>query len=833
MPLLAGWVLGAAWQVTQPGLHGLAAYQMLMLVGGLALLLARRWRDGRRPALICALLWGAALLAAGGTGWRAHFMVAHGLEPALEGRDLRIEGMIASMLQPTAQGQRWRMEVESARADGEEQAVPRWIDLAWYAPRGGPGDERPPARDLAPWAGGLALAPGQRWAMTIRVKRPHGARNPHGFDFELQQWEQGVRAVGYVREVPAPQFIEATPRFAVQRWRQWLRDRIHAQADGLRERMRGLDEASVRRALGVVAALAVGDQQAIVREDWNVFRATGVAHLMSISGLHITMFAWLAALVVARLWRLSAAACRWLPAQRAALLAGVTLAAFYALFSGWGLPAQRTVCMLAVAAGLQYLGVRWPWHMVWALALAVVVAFDPWALWQAGFWLSFVAVGVLLACGGLAMQGGERAGAGTGARIASRALALWREQWLISLALAPLGLLLFGQFSLAGLLANLLAIPWVTLLVTPLALAAVLWPAAAGWSALCLLPLMELLQWLAGFGWAAWTVPAAPWWAAMAAIAGGLLLVAPVPGAWRWLGAACCLPALFWPVARPPEGHFELLAADIGQGNAVLLRTHGHSLLYDAGPQYGPDSDAGGRVLVPLLQSLGVRLDMLMLSHRDLDHTGGALAVKAAQPWVAVWGSDSVLGDEALAGLRPVRRCAAGQRWRWDGVEFAVLHPAAQAGQAAPEAGATRQSLKPNAGSCVLHVRAANGAMALLPGDIEAPQEQGLVRAGTLAPVQWLLVPHHGSRTSSSPAWVQALRPRWAVVQAGYRNRFGHPVPDVMHRYEDVGTQMVQNDSCGAASWSSWQPDQMRCERQQRLRYWDAFAVRTPPQGAR
>ena len=140
------------------------------------------------------------------------------------------------------------------------------------------------------------------------------------------------------------------------------------------------------------------------------------------------------------------------------------------------------------------------------------------------------------------------------------------------------------------------------------------------------------------------------------------MLVAPVPGAWRWLGAACCLPALFWPVARPPEGHFELLAADIGQGNAVLLRTHGHSLLYDAGPQYGPDSDAGGRVLVPLLQSLGVRLDMLMLSHRDLDHTGGALAVKAAQPWVAVWGSDSVLGDEALAGLRPVRRC--GRRLR-------------------------------------------------------------------------------------------------------------------------------------------------------------------------
>ena len=910
-PLLLACVAGAAWQVMQPRLWPLLSYQIMLgvaMLGLLACFLALRRLGSRasptvqpsaqkiiqqftqrphQPAFLIAravlpMLCLAALVA-GVCGWRAQSMWVSTLAPELEGRDVRIVGTIASMLQPTPQGQRWRMQIEQAtlaqQAPGAEVLpFPEWVDLAWYAPRNeardrhgkevrkgidneggkaagnGPGSEannasiNEPGEDgsalpspanlaVAPWANGRILEPGQRWEMTVRVKRPHGARNPHGFDYELMQWEQGVQASGYVRSEPAPQWLASTHSFAMQRARQWLRDRILSRLQSLQRWWPEAESAQLQSAIGVVAALAVGDQRAIGRQDWAVFRITGVAHLMSISGLHITMFAWLAALLVGRLWRCSATACRWIPAPQLALLAGVLLATLYALFSGWGLPAQRTICMLAVVALLRWLGVRWPWHGVWVLALAVVVLIDPLALWQAGFWLSFVAVGVLLATG-LAVSSGapdlaskESLGVAADLKKSAKALlskawALWREQWHISLALAPLGLLLFGQISVAGLLANLIAISWVTLVVTPLALASVVWADAAAWAALSLLPLMQFLQWLAQASWAAWFLPAAPWWAGGAAIAGGLLLVAPLPRTVRACGLALCLPALWWPVQRPLPGQFELLAVDIGQGNSVLLRTHTHTLLYDAGPQYSADNDAGERVLLPLFSALGERLDVMMLSHRDLDHTGGALAIKAAQPGVQVWGSGSVIDDPLFAPLQPVQRCVAGQRWQWDGVEFTVLHP----GEAAIST--TRQAQSPNANSCVLQVRAKDGgqgaAQALLAGDIEAPQEMSLVRAGALAPVHWLLVPHHGSRTSSSTEWVQALKPRWAVVQAGYRNRFGHPVPSVVQRYEQAGTNLVQNTDCGAALWRSAEPEQMQCERERHLRFWDVF-VRAAP----
>ena len=450
---------------------------------------------------------------------------------------------------------------------------------------------------------------------------------------------------------------------------------------------------------------------------------------------------------------------------------------------------------------------------MWCLALAVVVVLDPWALWQAGFWLSFVAVGVLLATDAR-MQGAQRPS------LPARALALWGEQWRISLALAPLGLMLFGQLSLSGLLANLAAIPWVTFVVTPLALLGALWPPLWTGAALALAPLLELLQWLDQWAWAVVQLPQPPLWAGLSALCGGLALVAPVPAGWRCWGLAMCLPVLWWPSPSPAHGEFDLMAVDIGQGNAVLVRTARHALLYDAGPQYGMDSNAGDRVLVPLLQALGLRLDALWLSHRDNDHTGGALAVHAAQPQAEVWGSDSVILDPALAGLGAVRRCQAGQHWEWDGVRLEVLHPSA--GERLPSARALAHA---NAGSCVLLLRSASGVQALLAGDIEAAQERSLARAGALTPVQWLLVPHHGSRTSSSTAMVQALAPRWAMVQAGYRSRYGHPVPEVVRRYEAHGAGVVQSARCGAAHWRSSDPVHLVCERERARRYWDVHVT--------
>jgi competence protein ComEC len=817
--------LGAAWQVTQPQLWPVWAYQGLLcagLLGAAGLVAWRRSARRRRgwPVRLLGLLCAAGMVAAA-TGWRAHAYLAQALPGELEGQDLVVQGTIASMLQNTAQGRRWRFEVEQAwrmHAEQPERLFPSAIELAWYLPWGSQA-----AHTEGPaWARGMPLEPGQRWRMTVRLKRPHGARNPHGFDFELQQWEQGVQATGYVRESPPPRRLEVDAGYRMQRWRQWLRDRIRAQASVLQHWWPALGEAERESAIGVVAALAVGDQQAVERQDWMLFRQTGVAHLMSISGLHITMFAWLAAWATGRLWRLSARACQWLPAPRAALLAGAWLATGYAVLSGWGVPAQRTVCMLAVVGILRCGGLRWPWPQVWLLALAVVLVADPWALWQAGFWLSFVAVGVLLAS-----ARGERPGPSGTASVsaAGRALGMCREQWLISLALAPLSLLLFGQVSVIGLVANLVAIPWITLLVTPLAMASAVLPQAAALAAGALEPLMALLHWLAGAPLAVLTLPQPAWWAGAVAVAGGLLVVAPLPGRVRMVAAMCCVPALWWPLPRPAWGEFEVLAVDIGQGNAVLLSTRSHSLLYDAGPQYSQHSDAGERVLLPLLQALGVRPDAMMLSHRDTDHTGGALSLQQALRGgghaLTVWGSDSVIHDAALAALAPVRRCTAGQRWQWDGVTFEVLHPFEAAGAGAVHA-ARRSS---NAGSCVLRLRSAAGRVALLAGDIEAAQERQLVYQGLAGPVDWLLVPHHGSKTSSSAPWVEALAPRWAMVQAGYRNRFGHPVPAVVQRYEQSGSTVVQQDRCGAALWRSAQPEALLCERLIRAHYWDVHAV--------
>ncbi|WP_051303659.1 ComEC/Rec2 family competence protein [Comamonas composti] len=805
MAAALGAVAGAGWQVCQGGLWPAAAYLLQMLLGAglLGGLVLRPWRHSGRA--VQALCWAlaAGLLVAGMSGWRAQSFAARILPAQLEGQDLQVQGLVASLPQVGEQGQRWRLAVEQVWRDGRSlplAAFPELIDVAWYAPRASQ------AGALDAGAGHEELRPGQRWLFTLRLKRVHGARNPHGFDYELWQWEQGVQATGYVRERPPARLLASTPAYRVQRWRQQMRAAILAGSAGLQS-WTGGDEARAARLLGVVAALAMGDQQAISRDDWALFRHTGVAHLMSISGLHITLFAWLAAQLLRRVWRLSARACLCCPAPLAALVGGVLLAAGYALFSGWGVPAQRTLCMLATVGLLRALGLRWPWPAVWCTALAVVVIADPWALWQAGFWLSFVAVGVLFATDGPGRDELRPA-------LAHKAWRLWTEQARISTALAPLGLLLFGQMSLAGLLANLLAIPWVTLVVTPLALLGALCSPLWGAAALALVPLDGLLRLLDGWAWAVLYLPQPPLGISLVAIAGGLALVAPWPRTWRLWGLVLCLPALWWPLARPRLGEFELLAVDIGQGNAVLVRTAAHDLLYDAGPSHGAQSNAGERVILPLLQSLGVRLDALWLSHRDSDHTGAALALHASQPAAQVWGSDSVIGEPALAGLAPVRRCEAGQRWQWDGVEFEVLHPPAAW---SPELGRPSS----NAGSCVLRLRAGSGAVALMAGDLQAAQESALLRAGRLQPVDWLLVPHHGSRTSSSPGWVRALRPRWAVIQAGYRNRYGHPVAEVVQRYEDQGTAVVQSSRCGAAHWSSERPRDMGCERQLSARYWD------------
>ena len=801
--LLGGWVLGTAWQVQQAALWPPAAYAGLAGAALVVAVLGLRQARERPHRAVAGWLIVAACAAAGAAfavaGVRAGAMQAQALDAALEGRDLQLLGVVSRMPQRGDAGWRFRFDVESARLDGAAVQVPPRLQLAWY---GWPGrDGAAPAQE--PLA--IDLRAGDRWQFTVRLRAPHGNLNPHGFDYELWLWERGVRATGYVRAGPrdaAPRRLDRRVAHPVERARQSVRDAILAGADG--------KSADRQRFAGIVAALVTGDQNLIERADWDLFRVTGVAHLMSISGLHITMFAWLAVAVVGWVWRRSAL---WrapsplnpslrVPAPHAALVGGVLLASGYAVFSGWGVPAQRTVLMLTTLVLLKLAGLRWPWWMSWLLACAVVLAVDPWAVLQPGFWLSFVAVGVLFAAGSDLVETGRR---GLGGRLRQ----LLREQAVVTLALTPLSLILFGQASAVGLLANLMAIPWVTLVVTPLALLGVLWPPLWALAGAALTPLMALLRGLADWPLSSVSMAAAPLWLGLAAVTGGVLLALRWPWPLRAAGLPLLLPLLLWRPPRPAPGQFELLAADVGQGSAVIVRTTTRTLLYDAGPRYSLESDAGQRVLVPLLRALGERLELLVLSHRDGDHIGGARAIIASQPGAALLASIEPGHD--LHGERPAMRCQAGQRWRWDGVEFEILHPAAESYARTRDA---------NALSCVLRIRTPAGVAALLPGDIGVAQERALVAATDELRAELLLAPHHGSRTSSSAALLAAVQPRWALVQSGYRNRFGHPAPEVLARYQAHGVRVLESPRCGAMRWHSARPDALQCQRESAARYW-------------
>ncbi|MBC7680873.1 MAG: DNA internalization-related competence protein ComEC/Rec2 [Ferruginibacter sp.] len=799
-PGLLGWTLGTGLQIGQDVLWAGQIYMEIMLLALILIALiainkvAVRLAAGPGTLRWLVALLGGLLLAFGLCGVRAVAFSETALDANLEGRDIRVVGVVVAMPQRSEAGLRFRLAVESAQLDAVPATVPPLIDLAWYSGM------------LAFGAGGSAtqselqrqpddLRAGERWQMTVRLKAPHGGRNPHGFDFELWLWEQGVQATGSVRagsKDVAPQRLADTWQHPVERARQAVRDAIYLQV-------------ADRHLAGVIAALVVGDQNAIERADWDMFRAAGIAHLMSISGLHVTMFAWLAAAAVGWLWRRSdvlgwRAGEAW-PVPQVALVGGVLLATGYAVFSGWGVPSQRTIWMLAIVGLLRASGRQWPWPLVWLLACAVVLAIDPYAFLQAGFWLSFVAVGVLFATD----LGADDAGA---ISAKARFVSMVREQWIITLALTPLTLLLFQQVSVVGLVANLLAIPWVTLMVTPLCMLGVLVPPLWQAAALAIDALGWALQLLVHLPFATVSVAAPALWMGAIGILGGVLLVLRLPWGWRAMGVPLLLPVLLWQPPRPPLGHFELLAADIGQGNAVVVRTTGHTLVFDTGPRFGLDSDAGQRVLVPLLRAMGETVDTVVVSHRDSDHSGGAASLLATQPQAMLL--SSIEAANPLQAVRAVQRCMAGQGWVWDGVRLDVLHP---------------QSIdydtpqKPNALSCVLRV--SNGtSTALLVADIEQPQEARLVASHAALKADVLLVPHHGSKTSSSPAFLDAVQPRFALVQAGYRNRFGHPAPPVLARYQERGIPVVDSSHCGAATWHSTAPTQIHCDRQDDPRYW-------------
>ncbi len=860
---LLAWLAGALWQMHEAALRpgaleiSLAVVALAVAAGVGGWLTQRRcWSDGPAlgwrmwQALCLALAMGAAAYAS--THAQAAHRLAQRLPAAIEGVEMWVRAEVLTLPSVGASGARFTVRVLGWQPGVSEPWQswpahwPQQLSMAWFDAVGDSAQDEPAVAATAPPSGWRQLRAGQVWLLPVRLRQPHGAFNPHGFDLELWLFERGLRATGVVSasaaHAAAARWV-ATRAAPLQDWRQRVRERLQQH----------LGDTPIA---GVLTALAVGDQAAIERADWVVFRTTGVAHLMSISGLHITVFAWAAAWVVGHMWRCSARANVLLAAPHASRWGGLLLATVYALASGWGVPAQRTVLMLAVVVLWRSVGLRWPATACLMVAAWGVAVLDPWALLQPSFWLSFVAVAVLVVLDKQHVAGDALAldtppsdlssaqrrsrWAWTGQRLRAAV----HQQWVASWALAPLGLAFFHQVSIVGLLANVVAIPLVTWWVMPLALLGSLWSPLWDAAAVGMRVLMLGLEGLAAWPGAAQSWPAAWPWAATCGVLGAVLAVGARSHRWRVCGGLLVLPLLApaawqaWPPSpgigtsvfnswmphpRPQPGQFELLAVDIGQGTAVLLRTHRHTLLVDTGPPGQGGADAGERILVPLLRAIGVGpLDALLLSHADADHVGGAASV------LAQVGTRLLLSplptNHPLRGAWPHRACQAGQRWQWDGVQFQVLHPAP--GALLPNAAPASA----NALSCVLHVQAAHengrtGRSALLAADIEAAQELALLHGSASGqrphPLhsEVLLVPHHGSRTSSTPAFVQAVSPRYAVVQAAYRSRYGHPAADVQARWEAHGATVVRSDRCGAFTWHS-DGRAPRCERQARQRYW-------------
>ena len=828
---LLAWVVGTWLQLRQSVLYVASYYMLFLVIAGVIISflainkIAKKQYHVTFISPVC-ILFACTCMAFGLTGIRAVTYASNQLSPIYEGRDIEVIGVVSAMPHNNEMGTRFQLDVESSQllttieqAQSKQTVVlPTKISLSWY---GGVIGVTEGADDMGNTSSTVALQrkpmpilPGDRWKMTVRLKAPHGNSNPGGFDFELWLWEQGIQATGYVRtgaNDAVPQRIAQTRKHPIEQLRYKVREAIFS-------RMSPSDAFKHSSEAGIVAALVTGDQQSIDRADWDIFRATGVAHLMSISGLHITMFAWGAVMLIGTMYRRSTRLCLAYPATNAALLGGLLLATGYALFSGWGVPSQRTILMLATVTLLRLFGKRWPWPTVWMLACAVVVVADPWALLQAGFWLSFVAVGVLFATDVTQQLSTENLDAASSIKpnvsvtLKNKFLKkLWqggREQFIITLVLAPLTLLLFGQVSVIGLVANALAIPWVTLVVTPLAMLGTVFSPMWDVAGLAVQALSRFLGLLAVLPFA--TVSAAVPHLLLSAVAvlGGILLVLPWPWQLRLIGLPMLLPVVLWQAPRPAHGQFELIVADVGQGNAVVLRTATHTLVYDGGPRYSTDSDAGHRVLVPMLRQTNESVDTVMLSHRDSDHSGGIKSVLSMHPTANF--ISSIESAHELQEFRSAQRCSAGQSWRWDGVDFSVLHPT-ESDYESPQ--------KSNAMSCVLRISTPYASV-LLAGDIEQAQEGRLVENQKTLKSTVLLVPHHGSKTSSSAAFLDAVQPQFAVVQAGYRNRFGHPAAPVLGRYKERNIKVIDTAHCGALLWSSSSPQETHCQREIAKRYW-------------
>ncbi len=689
----------------------------LVILAGL-LLLPSRWRV--IGCFLCGLGW--ACLS-------AHWALSDRLPAALDGRTFWLEGRVTGL--PDVRGGVVRFELTdiSSRHEG----LPPRMRLAWY--------------------GGPVMQAGERWRLAAKLKRPRGLVNPQPFDYEAWLLARRIGASGTVK---------AGERTGLAVGGLGARDQ-------LRQRLLAVD---AQGRSGAIVALVVGDDSGLSTADWRILQDTGTVHLMVISGQHVGMLAGLLYGLVALLarWGFWPQRIAWLPCACGAALASALV---YGWLAGFDVPVQRALIMVALVLlwrlRFRHLGVCLPL----LIALDGVLLLDPLVVLRSGFWLSFLAVALLayIFRGRLGRWGGWQT--------------LGRAQWGMAIGLLPFLLILGLPVSLSGPVANLFAVPLVSVLIVPLSLmgTALLWLPGVGEALLwlaggLLVCLFDALRWLAGWQ-AAWLPASLPLWAWSLVTLGTLLILAPAGLPLRALGLVLLAPLLFPPVSKPPTGQADVWILDVGQGLAVLVRTQEHALLYDAGPRYG-DFDIGERVVSPSLRTLGTAgLDLMVLSHADSDHAGGAAAILRQMPVARVLSGE----PERLPASLGAEACPSGLHWEWDHVGFTLWR--------------WSQARNGNQSSCVLMVEA-NGERLLLTGDIDVPAEQALLASGMPLKVRWLLLPHHGSHSSSSEAFIEAAGAEGALVSRSLHNAFGHPHPDVVRRIEASGAQLYDTAEQGA-----------------------------------
>jgi competence protein ComEC len=697
--------------------------------------------------------------------WRADLLLQQQLPTDFEGRDVVVEGVVADLPEPAEYGVRFLFDIERAHVEEQTVSVPRRVSLS-------------ASLDVAPRAG-------DRYRFTVRLKRPHGLQNPGGFDYEGYLFRNGIRATGYVRNRPSPVWLEqAGGRYQIDRWRERLGDRIENLLPG-------------NANAGLVVALANGDTGGIRDAQWSVLQRTGTLHLVAISGMHITLIAGIVYFLVRWLWSIpGVTVLRW-PAPLVGAAAGLVAASCYAALAGFVIPTQRALVMLFVSMGAVFLRRRVPVTHILAIALLAVLLLDPLAVMAPGFWLSYAAVAVIVYV-----------------MYDETPEPWWRKigylQLAITIGMAPLMLWLFQQFSLVSPIANLFAVPVFDLLAVPLTLlgALAIGLDLNGVAQILLQSAAQLLAWLwhvldylSRADYAQWSQHRPPLWTLVCGVVGVLLLLAPRGWPARTVGIVWVLPMFIIRPAGPAPGEFWFTLLDVGQGLAAVLRTSSHVMVYDTGPRRSARFDTGAAVVVPYLRSAGIRaIDMLIVSHGDNDHAGGAASIQRALPVKRVLtGTSKIAGDV----------CRVGETWEWEGVRFVVLSP--------------DEPTETNNGSCVLRVIGPHGVL-LLPGDIEKKAEQHLLdRVHGVLTTDILVAPHHGSRTSSTPAFVEAVRPRYVVFPVGYRNSYRHPHPLVVERYTTLGSTMYDSPSHGALEFRLTSMGiSVMSYREQHRRYWFA-----------